>query len=136
MPRQHWLVKQEPDAYAWSQLVADGETAWTGIRNFQARTHLRAMNVGDDVLYYHTGDEKRVVGLARVKRAVYPDPTATDGDWSCVDLAPVKLLRCAVTLATLRQEAVFKDLALLRQPRLSVVPVTAAQFARIMELAG
>lgn len=136
MPKQHWLVKQEPDDYAWAQLVQDGATAWTGIRNFQARNHLRAMNVGDDVLYYHTGDEKQVVGLSRVQCAAYPDPSATDGDWSCVDLAPVKPLRRAVPLAALKQDAVFRDLVLLRQPRLSVMPVTPAQFARIIELAG
>lgn len=136
MATQHWLVKQEPDDYAWGNLLRDGGTAWTGIRNFQARNHLRAMKSGDDVLYYHTGDEKQVVGLARVKRAAYPDPTATDGDWSCVDLAPVRALRQPVSLSALKQEGVFSDLALLRQPRLSVMPVTAGQFARIMAMAG
>lgn len=136
MPKQHWLVKQEPDDYAWSDLVTDGGTAWTGIRNFQARNHLRAMKPGDAVLYYHTGDEKQVVGLARVKRAAYPDPTAAEGDWSSVDLAPVKPLRQPVTLASLKQDGAFGELALLRQPRLSVMPVTPDQFARILALAG
>ncbi|MBK9140111.1 MAG: EVE domain-containing protein [Verrucomicrobia bacterium] len=136
MPKQHWLVKQEPDDYAWDRLVEDGTTAWTGIRNFQARNHLRAMKVGDDVLYYHTGDEKQVVGLARVERAAYPDPTASEGDWSCVDLAAVKPLPRPVTLGELKQDEVFRDLALLRQPRLSVMPVTEAQFRRIIALAN
>lgn len=136
MPKQHWLVKQEPDDYAWDRLVADGTTAWTGIRNFQARNHLRAMKVGDDVLYYHTGDEKQVVGLARVERAAYPDPTASEGDWSCVDLAPVKPLPRPVPLGELKQDEIFRDFALLRQPRLSVMPVTEAQFRRIIALAN
>ncbi len=135
MSKQHWLVKQEPDDYPWAQLVRDGATAWTGIRNFQARNHLRAMKKGDDVLYYHTGAEKQVVGLARVARAASPDPTAPEGDWSCVDQAPVKPLRRALPLAELKRDPLFHELALLRQPRLSVMPVTDAQFQRILELA-
>ena len=90
---QHWLVKQEPTAYSWADFVKDGRAAWTGVRNFQARNNLRAMKKGDWVLYYHSVTEKQVVGLARVERAAYPDPTAREGDWSCVDLVPVKALK-------------------------------------------
>jgi predicted RNA-binding protein with PUA-like domain len=136
MPKQHWLVKQEPDAYAWAKFVADGRTAWTGVRNFTARLNLRAMKVGDRVLYYHSVTGKEVVGLAKVVREAYPDPTAKEGDWSCVDLAPVKPLKQPVTLETLKTDAMTKDMIFIRQSRLSVSPVTEKQFARILELGG
>ena len=87
----YWLVKQEPEAYSWATFAQEGRTAWTGVRNFQARNNLRQMKKGDLVLFYHSVSEKQVVGLARVAREAYPDPTATEGDWSCVDLVPVKL---------------------------------------------
>jgi len=93
MPKQYWLVKQEPAAYSWSNLLEDGRTAWTGVRNFQARNHLRAMKPGDLVLFYHSVTEKQVVGLVRVDKEAYPDPTAKEGEWSCVDLVPVKTLK-------------------------------------------
>ena len=89
---QYWLVKQEPEAYSWDDLVKDGRTAWTGVRNFTARNNLRAMKKGDLVLFYHSVTEKQVVGIARVEKEAHPDPTATEGDWSCVTLAPVKPL--------------------------------------------
>ncbi len=88
----HWLVKVEADACSWATFVKEGRTAWTGVRNFQARNNLRAMKKGDAVFYYHSGAEKQVVGLARVEKEAYPDPTAEEGDWTCVDLAPVKAL--------------------------------------------
>lgn len=131
-----WLVKQEPDAYAWTQFVADGGTAWTGVRNFAARLHLRAMQPGDPVFYYHSNIGKEIVGLAEVARAAYPDPTAEDGDWSCVDLRPLQALPKPVTLASMRDDAKLKDIALIRQSRLSVMPVTAAQAKRIRQLGG
>ena len=90
MPKNYWLVKQEPESYAWDAFVKDGGTAWTGIRNFQARNHLRSMKEGDLVFYYHSGDAREIVGVAKVTKAAYPDPTAEEGDWSAVDLAPVK----------------------------------------------
>jgi len=89
---QYWLVKTEPESYSWADFVKDGKTAWTGVRNFQARNNLRAMKKGDLVLFYHSVSEKQAVGLARVDREPFPDPTATDGDWWAVDLAPVKPL--------------------------------------------
>jgi predicted RNA-binding protein with PUA-like domain len=133
MAANYWLVKQEPEAYAWSDMVREGETAWTGVRNFQARNHLRAMRRGDLVLFYHSVSEKRIVGLARVTRPAYPDPTATEGDWSAVDLAPVKPLREPVTLETIKADPALAGLPLLRQSRLSVVPVTPQQFDRLLE---
>lgn len=135
-PKQCWLVKQEPEAYAWSALVADGRTAWTGVRNFQARNNLRAMKAGDLVLYYHSVTDKEVVGIARVAREAYPDPTATEGDWSCVDLAPVKTLNQPVSLDQLKADPATKGMALIRQSRLSVTPLTDAECARILELAA
>ena len=133
---KHWLVKQEPEAYAWADFVRDGQTAWTGVRNFQARNNLRAMKRGDLVLFYHSVSEKQIVGLARVTREFFPDPTATDGDWSAVELAPVKPLARPVSLSTIKTDARLKYLALVRQSRLSVTPLTGAQFQRLLELAG
>ena len=132
----YWLVKSEPEAYAWAQLVKDGVTAWTGVRNFAARNHLRAMKAGDRVFFYHSGGAKAVVGLARVAREFYPDPTATEGDWSCVDLEPVKALKNPVTLEAIKADKVLKGMKLARQSRLSVTPLTPAEFARLLELAG
>ncbi len=130
----YWLVKQEPDAYAWSQFVADGKTAWTGVRNFQARNSLRAMKKGDLVLYYHSNIGKEIVGIAKVVKEHYPDPTAEEGDWSVVDLAPVKPLKKSVTLDALKADAVLKDIPLVKQSRLSVSPLTEPQFKRVLAL--
>jgi len=134
MPRNYWLVKQEPDAYAWERFVADGKTAWTGVRNFQARNNLRAMRAGDRVLYYHSNIGKEVVGCATVEREAYPDPTATEGDWSCVDLVPHKALRRPVTLDELKTDPGTREIPLIRHTRLSVMPIEAAAFRRIAEL--
>jgi predicted RNA-binding protein with PUA-like domain len=117
-------------------LVNDRRTPWTGVRNFQARNFLRAMRPGDPVLFYHSGDARQVVGIARVSRGPYPDPTATEGDWTAVDLAPVRPLGSPVTLAQLKGDPAFEDLLLVRQSRLSVLPVSPAQYQRILELAG
>lgn len=136
MAIQFWLVKQEPETYPWTQLLADGRTAWTGVRNFQARNNLRAMRFGDMVAYYHSVSEKQVVGVARVVRTAYPDPTATEGDWSSIDLEPFKTLRTPVPLATLKQDAKTADLPLIRQSRLSVMPLTRDQFDYLMILSG
>lgn len=131
--KQFWLVKQEPESYAWSAFVAEGRSAWTGVRNFQARNNLRGMQEGDWVAYYHSGDGKEVVGLAKVARAAYADPTATEGDWSAVDLVPVKALKTSVTLAVIKADPVLRDMALVRNSRLSVSPVTEEQFRRLLE---
>ncbi len=131
----YWLVKQEPEAYSWTQLMADKSTSWTGVRNFQARNHLRAMRRGDKVLFYHSVTEKQVVGVACVSRAGYPDPTAKEGDWSAVDLEPLEPLRSPVSLEQLKRDPGLKELPLLKQSRLSVMPITDAQFRRILRLA-
>jgi predicted RNA-binding protein with PUA-like domain len=131
----HWLVKQEPTSYPWEQFVKDGGTAWTGVRNFQARNHLRSMRPGDRVLYYHSVVGKEVVGLAEVARAAYPDPTAEEGDWSCVDLKPGRALDRPVTLDQIKAEPALSDIALLRQSRLSVMPLTKTEFDAILRLA-
>ncbi len=136
MARQHWLVKQEPEAYSWADLVRDGVTAWTGVRNYQARNHLRAMRRGDPVLFYHSVSEKQVVGLARVAREHYADPTADEGDWSVVDIEPVRDLPQPVTLAQLKADPVTAGMPLIRQTRLSVLPVSAAEFDRVLALGG
>jgi predicted RNA-binding protein with PUA-like domain len=131
---QYWLVKSEPETYSWSALVKDGSTAWTGVRNFQARKNLREMKAGDLVLYYHTGEEKQVVGLARVIKEAYPDPTAKEGDWFCVDLEPLKPLESPVELKTIKADDSLKDIALVRNGRLSVQPLPKPQFQHILKL--
>ena len=131
---QYWLVKQEPDSYAWAAFVKDGHAAWTGVRNYQARNNLRAMSKGDPVFYYHSGDEKQVVGLARVDKAAYSDPTADEGDWSAVDLVPVKALTQPVSLKEIKSDKVLSEMLLVRNSRLSVVPVTKVQFEKILKL--
>lgn len=132
--KQYWVVKQEPEAYSWARFVQDEGTAWTGVRNFQARNNLRSMKRGDFVLYYHSVSEKQVVGIARVVEEAYPDPTAKEGDWSCVGLAPVTPLRCPVTLEVIKQDKSLEGVPLARQGRLSVQPLTKVQFERILKL--
>jgi predicted RNA-binding protein with PUA-like domain len=133
---QYWLVKQEPESYAWATFVKEGRTAWTGVRNFQARNNLRAMKQGDLVLYYHSGADKQVVGYARVEREAYPDPTAEEGDWSGVDLVPMKALKQPVGLAAIRADKVLKSMPLVKNTRLSVMPLTREQFDRVLQLGG
>jgi predicted RNA-binding protein with PUA-like domain len=135
MATQYWLVKQEPESFSWDQFVTEGRTAWTGVRNFQARNHLRQMKKGDSVFYYHSGTQKQVVGLARVEREAYADPTAEEGDWSCVDLVPVRPLARPITLAEIRDDKILGTMAMLKQTRLSVTPVSAEQHARLKRLA-
>jgi predicted RNA-binding protein with PUA-like domain len=134
MAKNYWLVKQEPDAYSWTDFVNDGKTAWTGVRNFQARNNLRSMRRGDSVLFYHSVSEKSVVGLAKVEREAYPDPTAKEGDWSCVDLVPLKILKKPVTLETVKADQILANMPLVRQSRLSVTPLTELQFNQILRL--
>jgi predicted RNA-binding protein with PUA-like domain len=131
----YWLVKSEPQSYSWSTFVKDGQTAWTGVRNFAARNHLRAMKTGDRVFFYHSGEEKSVVGLAHVTKGFYPDATADEGDWSAVDFVPEKLLVNPVTLAQVKTDKILKEMVLAKQPRLSVSPVTEAEFERLLQLA-
>ena len=127
-------MKSEPSAYSWANLVADGKTAWTGVRNFTARNNLRAMRKGDTVFFYHSVTDKAVQGIANVVREAYPDPTAKEGDWSAVDLAPEKALAKPVTLDEIKRNPKLKDMALLRLSRLSVQPVMKAQFDEIVRM--
>jgi predicted RNA-binding protein with PUA-like domain len=132
--RSFWLVKQEPSSYSWSDFLAEGETSWTGVRNFSARNNLRKMRLGDEVLFYHSGDEKGVVGIAKVTRTAYPDPTAKEGDWSAVRLVPVKPLPRVVTLREIKSNSRLKGIPLVRQSRLSVMALAKSEFREIVNM--
>jgi predicted RNA-binding protein with PUA-like domain len=134
MTTQYWLVKSEPETYSWDDLVRDRRTDWTGVRNYAARLHLRAMAVGDEVYFYHSGESKSIVGLAQVTKTAFPDKTADEEGWVAVELAAVKPLARPVTLAQLKATPALKDLVLIRQSRLSVSPVKPAEFALIGKL--
>jgi len=131
----YWLVKSEPETYSWDNLVTEKRAAWTGVRNFQARNNLRAMKRGDSVLFYHSVSDKQVVGVTRVEKEAYADPTAKEGDWSCVDLVPKKKLAKPVTLGEIKSDPVLREMALVKNSRISVTPVTQTQFERLLELA-
>jgi predicted RNA-binding protein with PUA-like domain len=131
----HWLVKSEPEAYAWTDLVRDGRTAWTGVRNYQARIHLNAMQRGDAVLFYESMTTKAVVGLAQVTKPAFPDTTADEPGWVAVELKAGRALPQPVTLAQIKSEPSLANIGLIRQSRLSVVPLTKAEFAKIVALA-
>jgi predicted RNA-binding protein with PUA-like domain len=131
---QHFLVKSEPDVYSWERFVEEGRAVWDGVRNFEARGNLRAMQKGDLVLFYHSGEGKEIVGVAKVLKEAYPDKTADEGDWVCVDLAPVKPLAATVTLTAVKADPSLGEMALVKRSRLSVSPVTGPEFARILKL--
>ena len=131
----YWLVKSEPASYSWATFVKDGKAAWTGVRNFQARNNLRAMKKGDLVCFYHSVTDKQIVGLARVAKEFYPDATADESDWSCVDLVPVKPLARPVSLEAVKTDKLLREMPLVKQSRLSVTPLTEAQFLGLLELA-
>lgn len=132
----YWLIKSEPEEYSWQQLQKDGRTDWSGVRNYAARNNLRAMKKGDLAFFYHSNKSPEIVGIAKVLREYYPDPTATEGDWSAVEFGPHKALKTAVKLPTLKQDPFFADMDLVRLGRLSVGKVSTAQFARICALGG
>src|SRR5881275_3237683 len=132
--KNFWLVKQEPSSYSWSDFVAEGQTSWTGVRNYSARNNLRKMRKGNEVLFYHSGEDKAVVGIAKVIRTAYPDSAAKEGDWSTVDLAPIKPLGNPVTLDQIKARPRLKNISLVRQSRLSVHSLTAAEFREIVRL--
>lgn len=132
--KQYWMVKQEPTSYSWDDFLKDGRTAWTGVRNFQARKNLRAMRKGDSVFFYHSVVGKEVVGIARVVAEAYPDPTARDGDWICVDLVPLRALKRPVSLTEIKAASRLREIALVKQSRLSVIPLTASEFDEIVRL--
>jgi predicted RNA-binding protein with PUA-like domain len=131
--RAHFLVKSEPSVYPFDRLVTEGRTSWDGVRNFEARNNLRAMKKGDLLLFYHSNEGKAVVGVARVAREAYPDPT-TDEDWSVVDVEPVKALKRPVTLDEMRAHKLLGKMMIFRRSRLSVVPVTDEEFDTVVEL--
>ena len=132
----YWLLKTEPSSYSFEHRVTEGRAVWDGVRNNLALKHLREMKAGDRLLIYHTGDEKRIVGLARVTKAAYPDPKGNDPKLAVVDLAPEGRLPRPVSLAAIRGEAAFADFALVRMPRLSVMPVTSEQWKRVIAMGG
>jgi predicted RNA-binding protein with PUA-like domain len=134
MPRRHWLVKSEPGAYSWERLVREGRAVWDGVRNPQARGNLAAMAESDLVLFYHSGEGRQVVGVAKVVRPAYPEPGAADPRWLAVDLVPVRPLARPVTLAEIKTDRALAGIPLVRQSRLSVMPLGADAFERILEL--
>jgi len=130
----HFLVKSEPFKYSWDQFVSDKETFWDGVRNYQARNNLTAMKKGDLVLFYHSNEGKEVVGVARVVKEAYQDPTTSDERWVVVDLAPVEKLAVPVRLETIRADELLKETPLVKQSRLSVMPLKPEEFDRILAL--
>lgn len=132
----YWLVKSEPFKYSWDQLEKDGKTFWDGVRNYQARNNLKAMKKGEKVFFYHSNEGLEIVGIAEVAKASYQDPTTEDPNWVVVDLKPYKRLKNPVTLAVMKEDPRLEGLALVRQGRLSVSPVSDEEYTVIMELAG
>ncbi len=131
-----WLLKSEPDVYSFDQLLAEGETVWNGVRNNAARLHLRAMKLGDEALFYHSNIGKEAVGLCRISREAYPDPTDESGQWVAVSVQPVRRLLRPVTLAEMKAEPALSEFQLIRQSRLSVVPVRDEEWELILKMAG
>ena len=136
MARSYWLVKSEPFKYSWDDFVKDGSTYWDGVRNAQARNNLRAMKKGDLALYYHSNEGKEVVGVAKITKEAYQDPTTPDDRWVVVDLVPVKPMKRNVTLAMIKEDPKLEDIALVKQSRLSVMPMPKPAFDRIVKLGG
>lgn len=136
MTTQYWLVKSEPGTYSWDDFVAERRTAWTGVRNYAARLHLNAMRADDQVLFYHSGEAKSIIGLARVTKAAFPDVTADEPGWVAVELAAGRPLKSPVTLATVKSTPALKDMALIRLGRLSVQPVKPAEYKAVLKLAA
>lgn len=130
----YFLVKSEPFKYSWDQFLKDKQTFWDGVRNYQARNNLKDMKKGDLVLFYHSNEGKEVIGIAKVIKESYQDPTTTDDRWVVVDLAPLEALKQPVSLQTIKDDELLKDTALVKQSRLSVMPLKAAEFDRIIAL--
>jgi predicted RNA-binding protein with PUA-like domain len=133
---RNWLVKQEPESYSWESFLKDGRTAWEGVRNYQARNNLKEMRRGDRVLFYASGGPKAVLGIAEVTRPAFPDPTAVEPGWVAVELRAVSALAHPVTLAHIKADPGLDGIMLLRNSRLSVMPLTAGEYGRIVELGG
>lgn len=136
MATSHWLVKSEPNAYSFADLQRDGKTVWDGVRNNAAALHLKAMQAGHEVLFYHSQEGKEIVGIAKVVRTAFPDASDPAGRFVAVELAPVKLLKKPVTLADMKAAPALADMAMIRQSRLSVSPVTDAEWTAILTMAG
>jgi predicted RNA-binding protein with PUA-like domain len=132
----YWLMKSEPEEFSWDDLVRDGKTGWTGVRNFQATNNMKAMKKGDLAFFYHSVDEKRIVGVMEVSKTYHPDPTDKEGRWGMVEVKPVKAVPKPVTLADIKTDKRFQDFLLVRQSRLSVVPVSDAQWKILSRMAG
>jgi predicted RNA-binding protein with PUA-like domain len=133
----YWLLKSEPSSYSWQQMLKDGRTFWSGVRNFQASSNMKAMKKGDRAFFYHSGEEKSIVGIVEVVREAYPDPTAKSGEpWVVVDLKAVGPLPRPVTLADIKAEPRLKDMALVKLSRLSVQPITAAESQLVCKMGG
>ena len=132
----YWLIKSEPGTYSWDDLVRDQQTRWDGVRNFQARNNIRNMRAGDLALFYHSGEERSIPGVARVASAPYPDPTAKGEPWVVVDVKTVEALPKPVTLAAIKDEAKLKDMALVKYARLSVQPVTDVEWKLVCKMGG
>ncbi len=132
----YWLVKSDPESYGWKELLKDGKTDWTGVRNFQARNNLRAMKLGDEVLFYHSQQGREIVGIATVTKTAFPDATAHKGDWVAVELTPQESFKTPVTLEMMKNIPELQTIGLIRQSRLSVMPMTGEEFFTIMILAG
>jgi len=131
-----WLAKSDPDTYGWKELLRDRKTSWDGVRNFKARNYIRAMKPGDLILFYHSGDEKSVVGAMKVLSGAYPDKTAEEDGWSAIDVAPAWELRNPVTLAAVKAEPSLKNIYLVRVARLSVMPLEKEEFEKIVSMGG
>ncbi len=130
----YWLIKSEPNTYSWDDLVKKGRDHWDGVRNFKARNNIKAMKVGDQCLFYHSVNEKSVIGIAEVVREFYPDPTTEDHRWYVMDVAPVRQLKRAVSLADVKANPQLENMALVRYSRLSVQPVRPEEFDIILEM--
>ena len=136
MSRSHWLVKSEPNTYSFADLQRDGRTVWDGVRNNAAALHLKAMKEGDEILFYHSNEGLAVVGVARVVKEAFPDASDASGRFVAVELAPVRALAKPVTLSQMKAEPALADMAMLRQGRLAVSPVTGAEWSKILAMAG
>ncbi len=132
----YWLVKSEPSTYGWDHLVKDKKTSWDGVRNYAARNHLKAMKKGDEVLFYHSNEGMEIVGIAKVEKEFYQDPTTADSNWVVVDLKPSQKLKNPVSLVQIKSDKRLEEMALVRLGRLSIQPVTEKEWKIIMELAG
>ena len=132
----HWLIKSEPSAYSFDQLIADKQTVWSGVRNYAARLHLKAMKKGDEAFYYHSNEGTEIVGIAKISKEFYQDPTTSDDAWVAVDVKPVKRLKKPVSLAQVKADKRLQGMALVRLGRLSVQPVTDEEWDIVMKMAG